>query len=134
MCVYVCTARKWELQAESGKGFSLRLANEYVHFHLHCFFDNNDVPLGETKGAIDSRMCWASLQEVGREAALIALLGASRLHLIGQLQEVPINGGGGMRWREGAACSPALSVEINKEVEKCWGNAVESSGNNMLVE
>lgn len=46
---------KQELQAESGKGFSLRLANEYVHFHLHCFFDNNDVPLGETKGAIDSR-------------------------------------------------------------------------------
>lgn len=87
MCVCVCLEA--ELQAESGKGFSLRLANEYVHFHLHCFFDNNDVPLGETKGAIDSRMCWASLQEVGREAALIALLGASRLHLIGQLKEPP---------------------------------------------
>lgn len=97
MCVCVCMcARVWkrELQAESGKGFSLRLANEYVHFHLHCFFDNNDVPLGETKGAIDSRMCWASLQEVGREAALIALLGASRLHLIGQLEEPPIRRGG----------------------------------------
>ena len=98
MCVCVCVCvcvRAWEreLQAESCKGFSLRLANEYVHFHLHCFFDNNDVPLGETKGAIDSRMCWASLQEVGREAALIALLGASRLHLIGQLEEVPIRRG-----------------------------------------
>lgn len=63
MWVCVCV---WELQAESSKGFCLRLANEYVHFHLHCFFDNNDVPLGETKGAIDSRMCWASLQEVGK--------------------------------------------------------------------
>lgn len=85
LCVYVCLCVwKRKLQAESSKGFSLRLANEYVHFHLHCFFDNNDVPLGETKGAIDSRMCWASLQEVGREVALIALRGASRLHLIGQ--------------------------------------------------
>lgn len=110
---------KWELQAESSKGFSLRLANEYVHFHLHCFFDNNDVPLGETKGAIDSRMCWASLQEVGREAALIALLGASRLHLIGQLEEPPIRGG------EGGICKAASSVEINKEVKKCWGRTVE---------
>lgn len=92
VCVCVCIWNQ-ELQAESGKGFSVRLANEYVHFHLHCFFDNNDVPLGETKGAIDSRMCWASLQEVGREAALIALLGASRLYLIGQLEEPPIRGG-----------------------------------------
>lgn len=99
------------MQAESSKGFSLRLANEYVHFHLHCFFDNNDVPLGETKGAIDSRMCWASLQEVGREAALIALLGASRLHLIGQLVEPPIRRGG-RRGRRGAACicEPASPV------------------------
>lgn len=94
LCVW-----KLELQAERSKGFSLRLANEYVHFHLHCFFDNNDVPLGETKGAIDSRMCWASLQEVGREAALIALLGASRLHLIGQLEELPIRGGCSLRAR-----------------------------------
>lgn len=92
LCMCVCI-RKQELQAESAKGFSLRLANEYVHFHLHCFFDNNDVPLGETKGAIDSRMCWASLQEVGREAPLIALLGASRLHLIGQLEEPAIGEG-----------------------------------------
>lgn len=115
MCVCVW---KQELQAESSKGFSLRLANEYVHFHLHCFFDNNDVPLGETKGAIDSRMCWASLQEVVREAALIALLRASRLHLIGQLEEPPIR-------RGGAVCLPASSVEINKEMENCWGCAVE---------
>lgn len=94
LCVCVCVCIwKQELQAESAKGFSLRLANEYVHFHLHCFFDNNDVPLGETKGAIDSRMCWASLQEVGREAPLIALLGASRLHLIGQLEEPTIGEG-----------------------------------------
>lgn len=92
LCMCACI-RKQELQAESAKGFSLRLANEYVHFHLHCFFDNNDVPLGETKGAIDSRMCWASLQEVGREAPLIALLGASRLHLIGQLEELAIGEG-----------------------------------------
>lgn len=110
------------MQAESSKGFSLRLANEYVHFHLHCFFDNNDVPLGETKGAIDSRMCWASLQEVGREAALIALLGASRLHLIGQLEEPPIRRGGR---GGGRICEPASSVEINKEVKKCWGHTVE---------
>lgn len=113
---------KRALQAESSKGFSLRLANEYVHFHLHCFFDNNDVPLGETKGAIDSRMCWASLQEVGREAALIALLGASRLHLIGQLEEPPIRRGGR---GGGRICKPASSVEINKEVKKCWGHTVE---------
>lgn len=106
------------MQAESSKGFSLRLANEYVHFHLHCFFDNNDVPLGETKGAIDSRMCWASLQEVGREAALIALLGASRLHLIGQLVEAPIRRGGrGV----GRICEPASPVEINKESEEVPG-------------